>query len=556
MTQLRHWFLMFAAIALLASSTLLAGCETAGQSPTPTAVAKTSQEAAPAASKPATAAAVSQPTTAPSAQKTVSQPSDAQHKAKYLFVFIGDGMAVAQRNAAELYMASTKSPNARPEETKLVMNSFPAQGMNTTYDLTSVIPDSASTATAISTGFKTASGVVGMDPTGTKKYETIAEIAKKKGLKVGVISSVSLDHATPAAFYAHQKSRSNMYEINLELGKSGFDYFGGGAMAQPKGKNGDQPDAVEAAKANGYKVVTTKAEFDKLAPGAGKVLAMNGVVDKDAALYYELDRAKEDISLAEYVKKGIELLDNPNGFVMAVEGGKIDWACHANDAAASIHDTLAFDAAVSEAVKFYEKHPKETLIVVTGDHETGGMTIGFAGTQYSAFFDKIKNQKMSYIEFGKKLDAFKKEHNPETAKFEDIVPLIRDAFGLLVLSNEERAELEKRAKEKDKEAQERLGMALSGLEIKVVKEAFQESMKDIKIRAKDDHTYLLYGGYEPLAVKLTTILNQKAGIGWTSYSHTGVPVQTSAIGVGHELFNGYYDQTDIHKKMMKLTGLN
>lgn len=86
-----------------------------------------------------------------------------------------------------------------------------------------------------------------------------------------------------------------------------------------------------------------------------------------------------------------------------IEGGKIDWACHANDAAASIHDTLAMDAAVAEAVEFYKKHAGETLIIVTGDHETGGMTIGFAGTQYASFVDKIRNQKMSYIEFGKKL---------------------------------------------------------------------------------------------------------------------------------------------------------
>ncbi|MCL4370812.1 MAG: alkaline phosphatase [Chloroflexi bacterium] len=130
-------------------------------------------------------------------------------KAKYTFLFIGDGMASAQRTAAELYLAATNGNGARPELTKLNMDKLPAQGMNTTYDLTSVVPDSASTATAISTGFKTASGVVGMDPTGTQKYPTVAEVAKTKGLKVGIVSAVSLDHATPAAFYAHQPSRNN-----------------------------------------------------------------------------------------------------------------------------------------------------------------------------------------------------------------------------------------------------------------------------------------------------------------------------------------------------------
>jgi len=127
-------------------------------------------------------------------------------KAKYLFLFIGDGMGVAQRNAAELYLAREKGVS-RPEDARLVMNTFPAQGMNTTYDLTSVIPDSASTATAISCGHKTKSGVIGEDAEAKVSYENIAEVAKRKHFKVGILSTVSLDHATPAAFYAHVPSR-------------------------------------------------------------------------------------------------------------------------------------------------------------------------------------------------------------------------------------------------------------------------------------------------------------------------------------------------------------
>ncbi len=103
---------------------------------------------------------------------------------------------------------------------------------------------------------------------------------------------------------------------------------------------------------------------------------MNELVDKDAAMYFTLDQGlnmqNAHVSLAEYVAKGIELLYNPEGFFMMVEGGKIDWACHSNDAAASIHDVIALDEAVAEAVKFYKKHPRETLIIVTADHETGG----------------------------------------------------------------------------------------------------------------------------------------------------------------------------------------
>lgn len=494
------------------------------------------------------------PTATPVPTPVPTPSPTAQPQAKYLFIFIGDGMGVAQRNAAELYLAAITKSGARPEEARLLMNTFPAQGMNTTYDLTSVIPDSASAATAIATGFKTSSGTINLDPTHTIRYQTIAELAKSKGWKVGVISSVSLDHATPAAFYGHQPSRNNMYELCMELVNSGFDYFAGGQMLKPR-KEG-QPDAIETAKANGYKVVTNRADFEKLASGVGKVIAMSAAVDKDGAMYYEIDRpyAREYVPLAEYVKKGIELLYNPVGFIMAVEGGKIDWACHANDAAASILDTLALDAAVAEAYKFYLQHPNETLIVVTGDHETGGMSIGFAGTQYSSFVDKIQHQKMSYILFTEKLAEYKRNRTPENAKFEEMIPLIQETFGLYVLPKEERAALAEKAKN-DKEAAQKLGMTLTDLELQVLQDAFVETMKDAKVRSKDQHNYLMYGGYEPLTVKLTTILNQKAGIGWTSYSHTGVPVQTSAIGVRQELFNGYYDQTDIYKKMIAATGL-
>lgn len=491
-------------------------------------------------------------------------------KAKYVFLFVGDGMGIAQRNAAELFLGKQKGVN-RPENAKLVMNTFPAQGMNTTYDLSSVIPDSASTATAMACGRKTRSGVIGMDPEGKTSFVNITELAKKRNWKVGILSTVSLDHATPAAFYAHVPSRKQMYDISMQLAGSGVDYFAGGQVLEPRDKKDPaKPDAIETARKNGYTVAMGRSGFESLKPGIGRVIAMNQLVDRDAAMYYAMDRGdgREHVSLAEYVSKAIELLDNPNGFLIMAEGGKIDWACHANDAAASIRDTLALDEAIAQAVRFYEKHPSETLIIVTGDHETGGMTIGFAGTEYASFVDKIQYQTLSYIEFGKKLAEYKSSHSPADAKLEDVLPLIKDAFGLYVMPEGERQELEKtiatgkapdaspEEKKAAKRAEEKLkfSMALTGLELNVLRDAFEQSMLGEKERAKDDYTFLLYGGYEPLAVKLTTILNNKAGIGWTSYAHTGVPVQTSAIGIGSESFNGYYDQTDIYSKMIEIAG--
>ncbi|MBN1261381.1 MAG: alkaline phosphatase [Anaerolineae bacterium] len=477
--------------------------------------------------------------------------------AKYVFLFIGDGMAVAQRNAAELYLAATAHAEGRPEDVDLLMNTFPAQGMNTTYDLTSVIPDSASTATAIASGYKTASGVIGMDSAGNVSYENIAEVAKANGWKVGIVSSVSIDHATPAAFYAHQPSRNNYREIGEALANSEFDYFAGGPLKRPATSNDKQtelPDLYDMARENGFTVAVGKAEFDALKPGGGKVFVIPDYKISGEALYYDMDNVPENnLSIVDLTRKGIELLDNPDGFFLMVEAGKIDWACHANDAAAAIHDTIAFDRAIAEAYEFYQAHPDETVIIVTGDHETGGMSIGFAGTQYSAFFDKVQHQDISYDEFNAQVAAWREAGD---TKFEDTWPVIQEHFGLLFLTAEEIADLEAKAEAGDKEAEAQLGMALSELELDLLEQGFTRSMGGEEERATDEQQYLLYGGYEPYVIKLTHILNQKAGIAWTSYSHTGIPVQTSAIGVGAELFNGYYDQVDIHTKMMSIAGFS
>ena len=240
---------------------------------------------------------------------------------------------------------------------------------------------------------------------------------------------------------------------------------------------------------------------------------------------------------------------------MMVEGGKIDWACHANDAVASIRDTVAFDDAVRVALDFCKKHPDETLVVVLADHETGGMSIGFAGTQYDTFFSKLKSQKGSYIAFDSYLAEYKKTHAAETATFDDIAAKVTEFFGFRFLSDERIVELESKAKGGDSAAAQELELAVKPREMKELRSAFAQTMKGAKERSSDEETYLLYGEYEPLTISLTHILNRKAGIGWTTYAHTGVPVPVSAIGVGQETFNGYYDNTDVHAKMKAAMGL-
>jgi Alkaline phosphatase len=457
---------------------------------------------------------------------------------KYVFLFIGDGMSYSQIYSAEAYQGSHNHPGTVGID-KLSFSQFPVAGAASTYDASSICPDSASTATSMATGNKTLSGVINMDPNKTVKYKTIAEMAKASGYKVGVISSVSIDHATPAAFYAHQPTRSNYYDIGVELVNSNFDFFGGGGFLQPTGAKGDQPDVLGLAKVNGYKIVNTKQDILALNNTSGKVIATNAVLDAEKALPYEIDRSSDDLSLADFTREGIEVLDNPKGFFMMVEGGKIDWTCHANDAATEIKDTMALDEAVDQAIAFYNKHPQETLIIVTADHETGGMTIGFAGTGYSTYFDKLGYQQESYDAFNQKVKDYVNTISPEAARLEDLYPAIQSSFGLAPTGSYTTGN----------------GMVLTEYETQRLLQAFEQTVIPAKERTYTDEDKLLYGTYEPLTVTLTHILDNKAGIGWTSYAHTGVPVPVFAMGSGQDLFNGYFDNTDIFNKLHSIMKL-
>ncbi len=473
---------------------------------------------------------------------------------KYVFFFIGDGMGINHIHATELYKGVVLEGKETPS--KLTFTSFPIVGLNTTYAADTLITDSASAITAIATGHKTNDGVLNMDPSLSQKLTTFAELAKQEGWKVAVLSSVSLDHATPAGFYAHNKSRNNYYDIALEMGESNFDFFAGGGLRQPKGKEKDKRDALEIIAEKGYQVVTIASREDlaKVTPGQ-KALLINGVLDEDAAMPYEIDRAAEDLSLADYTRKAIEMLQGQDRFFIFVEGGKIDWASHANDAKAVIYDVLAFDEAIKEAVKFYKQHPNDTLIVVTSDHDNGGMSLGQALTRYELYLEVLKQQKGSYLAFDQLVRKYRENTPGEKASFEDFFPTIGDFYGLLLISEEERNALNEKAKTGDKEAAMKLHMSLTPREEKILREAFSESMKKKDERAKGEEAYLAYGGYEPVTMACSHILNAKAGIGWTTYSHLATPTLVFSIGAGSELFGGYFDNTDFFTKFTMVMNL-
>ena len=445
-----------------------------------------------------------------------------QKQIKYAFLFIGDGMGVVQVNAAEAFLAAE---NHQKGFKHLTFTQFPNVGLASSFANNQFITESAAAGTALSTGQKTNVSRISMDSTGTIPLKTIAEKSKEAGMKVGLLSSVSINHATPAAFYAHEPDRNNYFEIGLELANSSVDFFGGGGIDMADGmQDGKEVNAVEQAKENGFSYINTVESFKNLKKPTGKILSVSPVLTSSKAMPYAIDMAENDLTLADFTEKAIEVLDNDKGFFIMVEGGKIDWAAHDNDAATVLHEVISFDEAIAVAKKYYDLHPDETLIVVTADHETGGMSLGNRNMKYQTNLAILGNQKISLEKMIQLENNFKKELTVNKQKdFEKMLTIINENFGLGDTTK----------------------IALTGEDLSQLQEAFLESMYPKKQEKE--------GNY--FSNNVIALMSEKAGIGWTTGSHTGVNVPVYSIGPGSEQFSGYIDNTDIPKIMEQLMGI-
>ena len=467
---------------------------------------------------------------------------------RYVFFFIGDGMGSAQITAAQYYLGTRdKAGNEKPVLASLSFPRFPVLGLMNTLDAAGLTPDSASAATSMATGRKTISGTINMgfkegnkgpEPDKENPFMIITEYAKEAGMKIGVISSVSLDHATPAAFYAKSAKRSAYYDIAVQ-GLSGqvLDFLAGGGFLQPTGEDNDRKDVLEIASENGFTVLNTSEDIRAIGPDSGRVLAISPELRDSQAMEYEIDRLAGggvNLSLAQMTAAGIRNLENnEKGFFMIVEGGKIDWACHANDAATAIWDVYALADAVSEAVAFARKHPGETLIVVTGDHETGGMSIGDTQTGNDVHMEYLLGQKLSFAA----MDAVLEDMAGDQASFDDVIAAIQENYGLT--------------------REEGQPLSLTAQEIASLFAAYTSNMLPSAQRegATGDAEGLLYGGYNPLSLTASHILADRAGISFSSFTHTGISLPVYAMGAGAEQFGGCYDNTGIFSRFMRVMGL-
>ena len=454
-------------------------------------------------------------------------PAQAQQP-KYVFYFIGDGMGVNQVLGTEMYQSELKGEIG---VTPLLFTQFPYATVAHTFSSSNGVTDSAAAGTALATGNKTKNGAIGVDKD-MAEVSSIAAWAKASGYKVGISTSVSIDHATPASFYAHENSRNNSYQIGLDLIESNFDFYAGSDFVNPTNSNAKDGKTYESlydltAKA-GYTLARGYKDYQKKAKKAEKMILFQSEAasakDK-GSIPYAIDRQKGDMTLSEITRAGINFLskNNDKGFFLMVEGGKIDWACHSNDGATVLTEVQDFDNAIKVAYEFYEQHPEETLIVITADHETGGLSLGTGS--YDLNLQALKAQKVSENGFTSILNELRKKYKNQVP-WEAVQQALKDNFGFwgtVKLNDKQEARL---------------------------KAVYDKSFGNQPVTLEKSE----YLQNEPLAGEAKRILNSIARLGWNSGGHSAGFVPVYAIGVNAQLFQGRLNNIEIPVKIAEAAG--
>ena len=415
---------------------------------------------------------------------------------KYIFYFIGDGMGPSHVLGTELYLGELQGVIGRPQ--KLCFTQFPESAFVTTYSATNGVTDSAASGTALSTGHKTYNAAIGVGRDTVEVYSVAADLADK-GMAIGVATTVPINHATPSAFYAHNMSRHNYDEIAPWMLEAGYDFYAGGDV---KGYDETRKNVYDKAKEQGYAIARGYNDYLAKAEGAEKMM----LYQKDVAteLPYAINRTEKDLTLAQITAAGIDFLEEKSkkGFFMMIEGGKIDYAAHNDDGATVFQEVLDFDAAVAVAYEFYKKHKDETLIIVTADHETGGLVLGYRG-DYTLYLKALSSQKVSVERMIEILQAEK-----ETT-WERLEQLVKENIGVGIRNK----------------------------------------------KANGKRVTVDYDLAREIAYNAVYDLNRSAALSWASGNHSGTFVPLFAIGKGADMFNGVIDNTDIPKIIRQLKGV-
>lgn len=360
------------------------------------------------------------------------------------------------------------------------------------------VTDSAAGATAYACGVKTYNGAIAVD-TLKQPLATLLEAAEARGMATGLVATSRITHATPASFSAHVPSRGMETEIAAQQITKGIDVIlGGGAQfylpTEAGGRRTDGRNLFQEAAQAGYHVVQDRAGFDTL----GTTPAIGLFSPSHMAMDVDRDPATQP-SLAEMTRTALALLkDTPEGFLLVIEGSRIDHAAHGNDAVGHLGDILAFDAAVAAALD-YARADGQTLVVSAADHETGGMTLGRKVGETSIY-----------------------DWRPEVLRRishsgEGIGQLFRQGVPL------------------DTVLTVHLGLT----------DLTPEEHTTLQTAYTDDDERMLFD-------TLNEAINSRAYIGWTTNGHTGVDVNLAAFGPGYERFIGSHDNAEVGRILASL----
>jgi alkaline phosphatase len=427
-----------------------------------------------------------------------------------VFVFLSDGAGIAHLEIARQYRRLIHNEGFVIVD-KIIKEG--ALGLMTTHAANSLSTDSAAAATAMADGCKAKIGALGICADGTDPTSAM-EIARQRGMKLGVITNSTVYDASPAAFLCHVPNRRDYAAIlDRYLDLEPTILLGGGkeqflSNSRPGGYRGDETDMITVFQKNGYVHVGTKQELEKAA--RTKVLGLFSQRD----MSFELDRDKTiEPSVADMTRATIRLLSEqaPKGFFAFIESENTDTASHLSDVASLIHDYREFYRAVGLAYEFYRKHPHDTLILVTSDHETGGL--GFTQALKDLSSTKGDNLVAATIADLKKIQSIRislrkaSEMLGRNPTAEAVDKLMRDYFPGFILAPE-----------------------------------YKEAILKRRPLSRTLFT-------EPVAQALGAMVANNVQAYWQTSTHTNNPVLVAALGVGSERFKGYYDNADFGKKL-------
>ncbi|MBR4818258.1 MAG: alkaline phosphatase [Bacteroidales bacterium] len=443
---------------------------------------------------------------------------------KYVFYMIGDGMGINEVYGAQNYNQVTgDGPSV------INFTQFPVRTFVTTFSASSLVTDSAASGTALATGVKTYNNGLGVDPD-HNPVNSICVWAHEKGFGTGVATTVGVNHATPAAFYGHADNRNEYEKLATQLIESDFIDFAAGGGFLTERRSGHTGRYFEDKAREAGIAVLRGPELRNIASQKGRVICFNS--DPTATeIKFGIDQRGHDTSLSDLVQAGIDYLYGKfgsKGFFFMVECGEIDGAGHNNDAKTNIMEVNDFAKTIDVVLAFCEQHPDECLILVTADHETGGLQLG---ENYIMHPELLTTQKWSEDEINRQfrvLAGIGPDRRPLPNR---VVPTYDQVKTFL---------------------SQRLGL-WSTIEVDEEQEAaFKEMYHKAFELNEEEIVESLYSVSNRIVSEAIVYANRKAGYLWAHGAHTGSPVGLYVYGARAAEFNNCTDNTQICKIIQRL----